>query len=122
MNTNDYEIAIARFDKYREAVDRIFVKCSEDEIKDMFVTLLHFVGLSGEVGELGEKIKKSIRDKNKIDLRDEAILKELGDKEWYGTRLASDFGYTQHEVCQMNLDKLTDRNNRNVIHGEGDER
>jgi NTP pyrophosphatase (non-canonical NTP hydrolase) len=54
--------------------------------------------------------------------RREAILKELGDPLWYITSLADDLGYTLQEVVDANVEKLSSRRDRGVIHGSGDNR
>ena len=51
-----------------------------------------------------------------------AIAKELGDVLWYVTALAGDLGYALEDIATMNIDKLRDRKDRDMIHGSGDER
>lgn len=82
------------------------------------------IGLSGEVGELAEKIKKTIRDNNKhFDVLKRAELAiELGDVLWYVAAMASDLGYTLEDVGNINLTKTGDRNERGTLHGSGDYR
>lgn len=82
------------------------------------------LGLTGEAGEVADKVKKVIRDNNLSfdDERKRQIALELGDVMWYAASLAHDLGYTLEEVCQMNLDKLASRMQRDKIHGSGDER
>ena len=119
---NSYETMIAKFDLYPEAVQKLFEKNSFEDVKRIMATMLHFIGLSGEVGELGEKIKKSIRDGYKLELRDHTIAKEMGDIEWYITRLESDFGFAKNEILKMNYDKLSLRLEKDKLHGSGDDR
>lgn len=96
-------------------------------------------GLCEETGELQGKFSKAIRKGllhascyNQIiptdgnigkleDLRND-IKKECGDVAWMLAGVCSVMGWSLEEVCQMNLDKLADRQNRNVIVGEGDNR
>ena len=82
------------------------------------------LGLTGEAGEVADKVKKVIRDNNDefTDERKRQIALELGDVLWYAASLAYDLGYTLDEVAQMNLDKLASRMQRDKIHGSGDER
>lgn len=82
------------------------------------------LGLTGEAGEVADKVKKVIRDANDefTDEKKHQIALELGDVMWYAASLAHDLGYTLEEICQMNLDKLASRMERNKIHGEGDNR
>ena len=82
------------------------------------------LGLTGEAGEVADKVKKVIRDNNDefTDERKQQIALELGDVMWYAATLAHDLGYSLDEICQMNLDKLASRMHRNKLHGSGDER
>jgi len=91
-----------------------------DSAKVIYPTL----GLTGEAGEVSDKVKKVIRDANGefTDEKKHQIALELGDVMWYAAALAHDLGYTLEEVCQMNLDKLASRMQRDKIHGEGDNR
>lgn len=82
------------------------------------------LGLAGESGEVVEKIKKLVRDQH-LNIRDEdreEILKELGDVLWYVSALAAYMGIDLNTVAKTNLKKLEDRNNRDKIHGSGDNR
>lgn len=82
------------------------------------------LGLCGEAGEVAEKCKKIIRDKEgawSIDDRKE-IAKEIGDVLWYCANLAEEFGLELHDIAQMNIDKLHSRKKRGVIKGSGDNR
>jgi NTP pyrophosphatase (non-canonical NTP hydrolase) len=47
---------------------------------------------------------------------------ELGDIFWYLARLLDSYDITHQEVLQQNFLKLTDRKNRGVIKGDGDNR
>jgi len=82
------------------------------------------LGLTGEAGEVADKVKKVIRD-NQGEFTDEVkkqIALELGDVMWYAASLSHDLGFSLEEICQMNIDKLASRMQRNKIHGSGDER
>lgn len=82
------------------------------------------LGLSGETGEVAEKVKKIIRDKNGIveEIDREEIKKELGDVLWYMSQIASELSLDLDAVAQTNLDKLMSRLERNMIGGSGDNR
>ncbi|MFO0781750.1 MAG: nucleoside triphosphate pyrophosphohydrolase family protein [Candidatus Saccharimonadales bacterium] len=92
-----------------------------DEFKD----LLHWVlGITGEAGEVAEKVKKIIRDKNSVVTEDDKkeLAKELGDVLWYIAVFANDLGVSMDEIAQTNLDKLASRKERGVLGGSGDNR
>lgn len=76
-------------------------------------------GLGSEVGEVLGKYKKEIRDG--VD-HSEAIISELGDVLWYVARIADEYGYELTGIAEANKDKLTDRKERDVLKGSGDER
>ncbi len=82
------------------------------------------LGLTGEVGEVAEKVKKILRDNAGIvsnERRDE-IQKELGDVLWYIAQLATEFDISLEDTAWKNLQKLFSRKERGVLHGDGDNR
>lgn len=82
------------------------------------------IGLSGEVGELNELIKKLFRDDEGIltEERKAKIKKEAGDVCWYLTMLLRECGLTLEEAAVSNLDKLFSRLAQGKIHGDGSDR
>jgi NTP pyrophosphatase (non-canonical NTP hydrolase) len=82
------------------------------------------LGLSGEAGEVAEKIKKVIRDKGGIidEETKEAIKKELGDVLWYVSQLATELGLSLDEIAEKNIEKLLSRLERGKLQGSGDDR
>jgi NTP pyrophosphatase (non-canonical NTP hydrolase) len=82
------------------------------------------LGLSGEAGEISEKVKKVMRDEGGVltDPKREALAFELGDVLWYVSQLAAEIDFTLDEIAQMNLDKLFSRKDRGVLGGSGDQR
>ena len=52
----------------------------------------------------------------------EAIIKEMGDVQWYMARLADAFGIDFSEIFKTNIEKLASRKERNKLHGDGDNR
>lgn len=85
---------------------------------------VYALGLTGEAGELADKIKKVYRDKGGIFKQEEreAIAKELGDVLWYLTRLGATLGFSLEQIAAMNIEKLADRAKRGKIGGSGDDR
>lgn len=82
------------------------------------------LGLTGEAGEVADKVKKVLRDNNQVfdDERRKAIALELSDVMWYCATLANDLGYTLQEIAEMNYEKLSSRQKRGKINGNGDYR
>ena len=82
------------------------------------------LGLTGEAGEVANKVKKIIRDgtnKNNEDLV-QAISSEIGDCLWYISVLADDIGCKLSDIANTNLIKLENRKKKGTIHGSGDKR
>ena len=82
------------------------------------------LGLSGESGEVAEKVKKVLRDNNgkfTDDLR-KSIALEISDVLWYASVLAHELGFSLQEIAEMNYEKLRSRRLRGKIHGDGDNR
>ena len=82
------------------------------------------LGLVGEAGEVAEKVKKVIRDKNGIydEESKKGIKKELGDVLWYLTNLCHELNFNLEEVAIQNLEKLRLRAAKGKISGSGDDR
>ena len=82
------------------------------------------LGLVGEAGEVAEKVKKVIRDKNGIFDEESkiAIKKELGDVLWYISNLSTELNLDLDDVASLNLDKLKKRAAKGKISGSGDNR
>lgn len=82
------------------------------------------LAICGEAGELADKVKKVIRDKQGLfyipDLT--AIAMELGDILWYAANLAKVLGYDLSDIAQLNIEKINGRVERGTIHGTGDNR
>jgi NTP pyrophosphatase (non-canonical NTP hydrolase) len=110
MNFEDYQ---------KQALTTVLT--TGDEFKD----LMHWVlGLNGEAGEVAEKLKKIIRDKNSVisDEDKQELAKELGDVLWYIAVFAHDLGIPLDVIAQQNLNKLLSRRDRGVLDGNGDNR
>ncbi|WP_320674712.1 nucleoside triphosphate pyrophosphohydrolase family protein [Prochlorococcus sp. MIT 1341] len=82
------------------------------------------LGLTGESGEVADKVKKVIRDKGGVfdESSSEAIMLELGDVLWYVAQLSSELGFSLEHVAKANLAKLASRADRGRLGGEGDKR
>lgn len=82
------------------------------------------LGLSGESGEVADKIKKIIRDDDGIVTKEkqEELVKELGDVLWYVSNLCSELGINLDMVADTNIQKLFKRKEEGKIKGSGDNR
>ena len=82
------------------------------------------LGLTGESGEVADKIKKIIRDKQGEFTDDDRaeIAKELGDVLWYIANLSFEMNLSLDHVARKNLEKLSSRAQRGVLGGSGDNR
>ena len=70
--------------------------------------LLHMaVGVSGEAGELLDAVKKAVIYNKEMDLVN--IVEELGDLEFYMSKIRQIVGITREEILQRNIDKLSIR-------------
>lgn len=87
--------------------------------------LFHLVlGLCGEAGEVAEKIKKVIRDKDsdfsQLDL--DNLTKELGDVLWHIAVIGEYFDIPLEVIGAKNIEKLASRLERGMLAGSGDNR
>lgn len=98
---------------------------TNQDFGDVTPTMMdQILGLVGESGEVAEKFKKLIRDKQgKLTDEDKAeIIKELGDVLWYITTIAYLMGADLETVAKRNNEKLLSRKARGKIAGSGDNR
>ena len=118
MNINEYQLAAHGFADYTKP----FV--SKGDVATRIDYCYPVMGLAEEAGEVSGKFAKAVRDNDGvIDCeRKEAIIKELGDVCWFVAELCTLLNVSMERVMQENIDKLTSRRERNVIHGSGDNR
>lgn len=79
--------------------DKVYDACI-----DIGSVLAACLGLSGEVGEVNDLIKKFIFHEKSFD--DIHLKKEIGDVMWYIALLCDSLHYNLDEIMQMNIDKL----------------
>ena len=107
-------------DEYQKQAETTFIV---KESKIEYICL----GLGSECGEVQDKIKKHMRDKEgtlhdmTYDQRVE-VMKEAGDCLWYLANLAAQFQFDLSSVAEMNLRKLDRRMQLDLIKGSGDNR
>jgi NTP pyrophosphatase (non-canonical NTP hydrolase) len=90
------------------------------------------LGLTGEAGEVAEKIKKVYRDNEELSgyfsghiprrrVKSELlkfqkdIKKELGDVLWYITAISNEVGLSFEEIMETNYNKLLARRDTNTL-------
>ncbi len=115
MNLNEYQ---------KKAITTELMTRSDDLNANDPALVAKILGLVGEAGEVAEKFKKIIRDKEGVISEDakQDIAKELGDVLWYISALSDYLGLTLDEVAEMNIKKLFDRKSRGAGRGSGDNR
>lgn len=78
------------------------------------------LGLTGEAGEIANKVKKIQRDGMTWADIAKDIESELGDVLWYVAALAREFDLDLDLIAERNLQKLHSRRARDAIQGSGD--
>ena len=117
-NENHKYNRISDLDMYQQVAKTTAIYPREQAI--IYPTL----GLTGEAGEVANKVKKIIRDgtiENHEGLIQE-ISSEIGDCLWYISVLADDIGVKLSDIANNNLLKLANRKEKGTIHGSGDKR
>ena len=112
------------FIQYQKRAKETLVKNNNEEA--LLIARLA-LGLTGEAGEVAEKVKKYLRDCNIEDPAtvlglSETVFKELGDCLWYIANLADVLGLDIDSIAKDNLKKLASRKERGTIRGSGDNR
>lgn len=81
-------------------------------------------GLFEEAGEVAGIYKRIVRGDYKDNPAEANVKlkKELGDVLWYLSQVALDNGFALSDVAELNISKLEDRRQRNVLLGSGDNR
>lgn len=95
MEVSDYEVDVRRTAK----------SCETQEVDGQTLNILHWsLGLSGEVGELVDTVKKHVFYNQPFDMVN--AKEELGDILFYVAAMASEIGLSLEEVMEANKAKL----------------
>lgn len=121
-------MAITSFNEYQEFTESLAVY-NENVFYHVDELLYHAPwtypvhALAEEAGEVNGKIAKFVRKKGTdVDELREMVKKELGDVLFSVSETARQFKIPLQEVVDGNEEKLSDRKERGVLVGEGDER
>jgi NTP pyrophosphatase (non-canonical NTP hydrolase) len=109
---------------YRNVVDALLDSASREDIAKMLKIFYAATGLAGEAGEVANKVKKILRDNAGVvdDVVRQKVLGELGGVAWYLNAAAEEFDLRIEDVLNYNYDQITDRQARDVLQGDGDDR
>jgi NTP pyrophosphatase (non-canonical NTP hydrolase) len=91
------------------------------------------LGLTGEAGEIANKVKKFIRDGTpqntsgepfhyEYEEKKRQVAHEIGDVLWYCAVLAEELDMDLGYIMEKNLEKLAGRKKRGTLSGSGDNR
>lgn len=107
MRTNDGKASDRLIGKMQEYDMKFSSEQSDKESVDIGGIFNACLGMSGEVGEFNDMIKKWVFHEKNLDM--EHAKKEAGDILWYVVMLCESFGWNMDEIMQMNVDKLKAR-------------
>ena len=111
---SEKRLVMKDFDFYQELTNLTALYPEENALMYLLT------GLASECGELQGKVAKYFRGDHPLNFED--ITKEAGDILWFLAQLSHYFGVSLGAVAQGNIDKLQERQQRNVIKGSGDNR
>lgn len=101
MPNKDYTEPI-EFCEYNNNINSAFVK------NPNVIRLVHAsLGMSGEVGEVVDHIKKLLMYQKQLDK--EKVLEEIGDVLWYMAIMIDELGSSFDDIMEMNIQKLSKR-------------
>lgn len=108
LTGNDYQVLAMRTND-KKASERLTKVLDDWEWSDADLggIIDGCLGLSGEVGELTDMVKKWIFHESDMDWTH--LKKELGDVCWYVAMLCESIGWNLDDVLRMNIDKLKER-------------
>ncbi len=133
-NDGHYEVSNCQFIEFKDNVKRrwnnitfrSYQRKTLDTLintknKDLLIARLA-LGVSGESGEVAEKVKKYLRGDYSNLLLKKHLEMEIGDILWYCSTLAHVMGLELEKIAKKNLTKLAKRKEQNKIKGSGDNR
>lgn len=106
MTGNEYQKYATRTND-GNSTNRLTVASISSDVQDFGGILNGCLGLSGEVGEFNDMVKKWIFHQKEIDV--EHAKKELGDVMWYIALICQSAGWELDEILEINVNKLKAR-------------
>lgn len=106
MTGEEYQTLAMRTNDGRNKI-RLFDKTARLDSINLGDVLNAALGMSGEVGELNDIIKKWVFHEKELD--ETHLKKELGDVLWYVALMAESFSWSLDEVMELNVAKLEKR-------------
>ena len=108
MLANEYQRLAMRTNDSK-STDRLTKKMIQyfSQPQDIGGIIQGCLGLSGEVGELNDMIKKWIF--HEADIDSQHLMKELGDVLWYVALICESCGWSMEAVMELNIEKLKAR-------------
>ena len=107
MNGNDYQKLAMRTNDHNSSyrLAKAILKSQQDNRNiDFGGFMMACLGLSGEIGEFNDMMKKVVF--HEADYDEEHAKKELGDICWYVAMMCESLGWSLDDILQMNIDKL----------------
>lgn len=93
----------------------------DDGLLDLRIHHYKYPLVARYADELGEPVYTCVT-KSLTPERKEFLIKEIGDCLWYLSALCTELGISLFSAMMLNLAKLKDRTDRNVLQGGGDNR
>lgn len=128
MDFNAYQTFTRTTALFRSSIqlmaEELITEGDQERLSNLLNLLYTTTGLTGEAGEIANKVKKLIRDRGgkvSIEMSDD-LISELGDVLYYIAQMADLLGHSLEDVAQNNMDKLKDRVVKGTIGGSGDKR
>lgn len=115
MQGNEYQ-ALAMRTNDKKSTDRLLNKINDLKIGnrgedtseiELGGVINAALGLSGEVGELNDMLKKWVFHEKQLDA--EHLKREISDVCWYLALMCDSFEFNLDEIMQINIDKLKAR-------------
>ena len=106
MTGNEYQ-ELAMRTNCKDAKERLVNKVNSNMTTNFSQVVNAALGLSGEVGELNDMIKKFAFHGTPMD--ELHFMKEIGDICWYIAQMCDACGYKLDNILDINIDKLKAR-------------